>query len=153
MSLKFTKEEILKIQKNKGQYLMMDEAFDVIPSVKASSIKHLPDDEWFFKVHWENDPNMPGMLQIESLVQTAALAILSINGNSGKIMYLTKVFNAFFYKKVTPNSIFNSRCFISSYKNGIATCEGKGYVLDKIVCKSEFQIILPEELDKYLPKK
>jgi 3-hydroxymyristoyl/3-hydroxydecanoyl-(acyl carrier protein) dehydratase len=28
-------------------------------------------DEWFFKVHWPNDPNMPGMLQIEALVQMA----------------------------------------------------------------------------------
>ena len=28
-----------------------------------------------FKVHWPNDPNMPGMLQIESLVQMCALAI------------------------------------------------------------------------------
>ena len=24
-------------------------------------------DEWFFKVHWPGDPNMPGLLQIEAL--------------------------------------------------------------------------------------
>ena len=38
--------------------------------------KDLKKDEWFFKVHWKNDPNMPGMLQIEALVQMSALAIL-----------------------------------------------------------------------------
>ena len=42
-----------------------------------------------FKVHWKNDPNVPGMLQIESLVQMAALAILSLPGNKGK----SSVFN------------------------------------------------------------
>ena len=41
-----------------------------------------------FKVHWKNDPNVPGMLQVESLVQMSALSILSMPGNKGKVVYL-----------------------------------------------------------------
>ena len=37
-----------------------------------------------FKVHWENDPNMPGMLQVEALVQMCAMSIFTIDGNKGK---------------------------------------------------------------------
>ncbi len=151
MSFKFNKQEILKIQRNKGQYLMMDEAYNVVPKTCAESKKFLPSDEWFFKIHWEGDPNMPGMLQIEALVQTAALAILSIKGNEGKYMYLTKVFNANFFKKVTPENIFTSKTIIKSYKNGVANCQGKGIVNNQIVCKSEYQIILPDELKKFVP--
>ena len=44
---------------------MIDYATEVIPGEKASGYKDLKADEWFFKVHWPNDPNMPGMLQIE----------------------------------------------------------------------------------------
>ena len=51
---------------------MIDHVNEVIPGKKSSGYKKLELNEWFFKVHWENDPNMPGMLQIESLVQKAA---------------------------------------------------------------------------------
>ena len=44
-----------------------------------------------FSHYWPNDPNMPGMLQIEALVQIAALNILALPGNKGKIMYLIKL--------------------------------------------------------------
>ncbi|HCZ10343.1 MAG TPA: beta-hydroxyacyl-ACP dehydratase, partial [Flavobacteriaceae bacterium] len=55
---------------------------------------------WFFKVHWPSDPNMPGMLQIESLVQMAALSILTIPGNKGKVMYLVSANKLKFIRKI-----------------------------------------------------
>ena len=121
MSFKFNKQEILKIQRNKGQYLMMDEAYNVVPKTCAESKKFLPSDEWFFKIHWEGDPNMPGMLQIEALVQTAALAILSIKGNEGKYMYLTKVFNANFFKKVTQKTYLLQKLLLNLIKMVLLT--------------------------------
>ena len=39
-----------------------------------------------FLLHWPKDPNVPGMLQIEALVQMSALAILSLPGNKGKVV-------------------------------------------------------------------
>ena len=47
----------------------------------------------FFKVHWKNDPNVPGMLQVEALVQMSALSILCLPGNKGKVVYLTSATN------------------------------------------------------------
>ena len=67
---------------------MIDYATEVIPGVSAKGYKMLMEDEWFFRVHWPKDPNMPGMLQIESLVQMCALSLLSLPGNKGKIVYL-----------------------------------------------------------------
>ena len=58
-----------------------------------------------FKVHWENDPNMPGMLQVEALVQMASLIILTLPGNKGKVMYLTSANNLIF-KKIIPGNDF-----------------------------------------------
>ena len=69
MKLKLDKNDIIKYQKNRPPYLMIDHATEVIPGVSAKGYKDFPNDEWFFTVHWENDPNVPGMLQIESLVQ------------------------------------------------------------------------------------
>jgi len=74
--IELDRENILIYQKNRDPYLMIDHADEVIPGKSARGYKDLKTDEWFFKVHWANDPNMPGMLQIESLVQMCALAIL-----------------------------------------------------------------------------
>ncbi len=128
---------------------MIDYAEEVIPGKSAKGYKDLPEDEWFFKVHWENDPNVPGMLQVEALVQMCALSILCLPGNKGKVMYLVSATNLKFIKKILPKNRLYIETKVKSYKRGLAICEGVGLVDKKIVCKAEFNLILPEEIKKY----
>ena len=143
------KKGICEYQKNRDPYLMIDYATKVIPGKSAEGYKDLKSDEWFFKVHWENDPNMPGMLQIEALAQMAALSILCLDGNKGKIMYLTSANNLKFVKKIIPNSRLMIKTQIKSYKRGLAFCYGEGIVNKEMVCKADFTLILPDEINKY----
>ena len=147
--LALDKAQILEYQKNRPPYLMIDEATEVIPGLSAKGFKYLNEDEWFFKVHWEGDPNMPGMLQIEALVQMSALSILTLPGNKGKVMYLVNANNLKFFKKVLPGSKYIIETIIKSYKRGIALCEGKAYVNKELVSKAEFSLALLEELKIY----
>ena len=140
---------IKEYQQNREPYLLIDFAEEVIPGVSAKGYKDLNIDEWFFKVHWPNDPNMPGMLQIESLVQMCALSILSLPGNKGKVVYLTSANNLKFVKKIVPNTRLHIETKIKSFKRGMASCEGIGLVKNQIVCKADFNLILPEEIKKY----
>ena len=148
--MKLNNKQILEYQQNKPPYLMIDFAEEVVPGVSARGYKDLNNDEWFFKVHWPNDPNMPGMLQIESLVQMSALAILSLPDNKGKIMYLTSATNIRFIKKILPGDRLYIDTKIKSYKRGVAACQGLGLVKKKIVCKAEFNLVLPDEIKKYI---
>ena len=143
------KKSILEYQQNRDPYLMIDYASEVIPGVSAKGYKELKKDEWFFKVHWESDPNMPGMLQIEALVQMSALAILTLPGKKGKTMYLTSANNLKFIKKILPGDKLFIETKIKSYKRGVAICEAVGKVSDQIVCKAEFNLVSPEELKAY----
>ena len=147
--MKLNKNEILEYQQNRFPYLMIDFVDEVVPGISSKGYKDLKTDEWFFKVHWPNDPNMPGMLQIESLVQMCALSILSLPGNKGKVMYLTSATNLKFIKKIVPNCRLYIETKVKNYKRGLAICEGVGLVEKKIVCKAEFNLILPEEIKKY----
>jgi len=140
---------IKEYQQNREPYLMIDFADEVIPGVSAKGYKELKAEEWFFKVHWPNDPNMPGMLQIEALVQMCALSILSLPGNKGKVVYLTAANNLKFIKKIVPNTRLYIETKIKSFKRGMALCEGIGLVKNQIVCKADFNLILPEEIKKY----
>ena len=144
--LSLNKEQILQIQNNEGQYLMIDYADEIVPGKSAKGYKSLSPDEWFFKIHWKNDPNMPGMLQLEALTQMASLSILSLNGNKKKIMYLTEVMNAKFINKVTPNTKLDIYTKVKKYNRGIGVFEGYSKINEKITCKAEFKLILPSDV-------
>ena len=147
--MKLNKEQILEYQQNRPPYLMIDFAEEVVPGKSAKGYKDFEEDEWFFKVHWPEDPNVPGMLQIEALVQMSALSILSLPGNKGKVMYLTSANNMKFIKKITPNKRLYIETNIKSFKRGLAICEGSGFVEKQLACKAEFNLILPDEIKKY----
>jgi 3-hydroxyacyl-[acyl-carrier-protein] dehydratase len=147
--MQLNKKEILEYQKNRPPYLMIDFVNEVIPSKSASGYKDLNEDEWFFKVHWPEDPNMPGMLQIESLVQMAALTILTIDGNKGKVVYLTSANKLKFSKKIIPGDRLEIKTKLLSWKRGLGECHGIGLVDNKVACEANFTIILPDELSKF----
>ena len=147
--MKLNKEQILEYQQNRPPYLMIDFAEEVVPGKSAKGYKDFKEDEWFFKVHWPRDPNVPGMLQIEALIQMSALSILSLPGNKGKVMYLTSANNIKFIKKIIPNKRLYIETKVKSFKRGLAVCEGLGLIEKQIACKAEFNLILPEEIKKY----
>ena len=80
--------------------VQIDETSGKYPKGRIVANFNIHESQWFFKVHWKNDPNMPGMLQIESLVQMSALSILTLDGNKGKTMYLVNANNLRFFKKI-----------------------------------------------------
>ncbi len=148
-SLNLDKKGICEYQQNREPYLMIDYATEVIPGVSAKGYKDFKTDEWFFKVHWKNDPNVPGMLQIEALVQMSALSILSLPGNKGKVAYITSANNLKFIKKILPGTRLHIETKIKSFKRGLAVCEAVGLIEKNIACKAEFSLILPDEIKKY----
>jgi len=150
--MKLDKKEILEYQQNRSPYLMIDFVDEVIPGKSANGYKDLKEDEWFFKVHWPEDPNMPGMLQIESLVQMCALSLLTLPGNKGKLVYLISADKIKLQKKVIPNDRLLIKTKVNSYNRGIAKCEGKGEVNNKLVCSAEFTVVMPHIINYYKKK-
>jgi len=136
-------EGIKKFQQNREPYLMIDYVDEVIPGVSANGYKDLKDD-WFFKVHWPKDPNMPGMLQIETLVQMAALTVLTLQGNEGKTVYLISANNLFFKKKIIPGDRLIIKTKLNFWKRGIGKCSGEGYIKEDLACKADFNIAMPD---------
>lgn len=149
MNLK--KEEILKIQKNCGQYLMIDEATNVIPLKSAEGFKYLNDD-WFFDYHFPGDPNMPGMLQIEALMQMASLALLIVPENNNKILYVVKADQLLFRKKILNKDKLFIKTKILSWNRGYAKAEGQGFIGTELACSAKFEFALMDEINKYKVK-
>ena len=141
--MKLSRKQIIKIQKNRDPYLLIDYATKVVPGKSVEGYKILKKNEWFFKVHWPGDPNMPGMLQVEAMVQMSSLIIFTLPNISGKILYLADSNNIKFFKKIVPGDKLKIVSKLISNSRGLYKFESEGYVRKKIACKANFTLILP----------
>ena len=125
---------IHEYQQNRYPYLLIDFAEEVIPGKSAKGYKDLSIDDWWFEVHFPGDPNMPGALQIEAMVQLGALMVTTLPGNKGKVVYLSSADKLRLKKKVLPGDRFNIFTELLSWKRGVGRAIGSGYVNEKEVC-------------------
>ena len=149
--MKLDLKGIHEYQQNREPYLLIDYVVEVVPGKIANGFKDLKDD-WFFKVHWLSDPNMPGMLQVEAMIQMAALTILTMPNNKGKVVYLVSANKLFFKKKIIPGDRLYLKTQLHSWKRGIAICTGKGTVNEELACSAEFTLVLPDKIKDYTVK-
>ena len=148
MTLKLNKEEILYYQKNRDPFLMIDIATEIVPGKKANGYKYLKKDEWFFKVHWPEDPNMPGALQVEALTQMGALTILTLDGNQGKLIYVVAADKVKYKKKIIQEDELYIETQLISWKRGIGIIKAESFVDNKPACSGIFTLVLTEEFQK-----
>ena len=67
--------EIKRILPHRYPFLLIDKVIDCTPDVSAHAIKCVTINEPFFDGHFPGRPLMPGVLVIESIVQTACFAV------------------------------------------------------------------------------
>ena len=141
--MKLSRKQIIKIQKNRDPYLLIDYATKVVPGKSVEGYKILKKNEWFFKVHWPGDPNMPGMLQVEAMVQMSSLIIFTLPNISEKTLYLADSNNIKFFKKIVPGDKLKIVSKLISNSRGLYKFESEGYIRKKIACRANFTLILP----------
>ena len=100
--VKLTTKEIMEIIPHRHPFLLIDTIEDLVPGVRATGKKCITYNEPQFAGHFPQEPIMPGVLIIEALAQTGAVAILSKPENKGKIAYFASINNAKFKNKVVP---------------------------------------------------
>ena len=83
-------------------FLLIDRIEELEPGKRAVGKKCVSYNEPFFNGHFPQEPVMPGVLMVEALAQTGAVAILSLEENKGKIAYFGGIKNCRFRGKVVP---------------------------------------------------
>lgn len=154
-------ETIALTKKQIEIYLNMREPFifvdhvDTVPGKSAVGYRDFFRDEWFFDCHFVDNPVVPGIFQLELLMQTAVMAIHTLEKDSVGIIYGKKFVNVDFTNTVLPGERLFSDTEITSYRRGCIVAVGQAYVLrgDKknITCKAELQMVCPDVFKKLLP--
>ena len=105
--------------------------------INMTAYKDVKAEEPYFKGHFPGNPIMPGVLIVESLAQTGAVAILSQEENKGRNALFGGVDKLKFKKQVIPGDRLKLEVKIIKRKGPIGVGEAIATVDGKIAVKGE----------------
>lgn len=139
-----TINEIKEIIPHRAPFLLIDKVEEVTPGEKAVAYKNVTFNEYFFQGHFPQEPVMPGVLIIEALAQTGAVAILSLEELKGKIAYFGAIKNARFREKVIPGDVLRLEVEIIKRRGPIGVGQATATVGGKVVTECELTFVVGE---------
>jgi len=116
--------EIMEIIPQRPPFLMIDRVEEFVPGESCVAYKNVCINEPHFQGHFPGNPIMPGVLTIEALAQTGAVAILSMPENKGKNALFGGVDKLRFKRQVIPGDVLKLEVKIIKRK-AIATVNGE----------------------------
>lgn len=122
---------IQEIIPHRYPFLLIDKVEELEEGKRAVAYKNVTMNEYFFQGHFPQEPVMPGVLIIEALAQTGAVAILSMEKYRGKLAFFAGIDKARFRRKVFPGDVLKLEVEIIKIKGpagigkAIATVDGQ----------------------------
>lgn len=138
-------KEIMEIIPHRQPFMLLDTIEELEPGVKAVARKCVSYNEPFFAGHFPTQPVMPGVLIIEALAQTGAVAILSKPEFKGKIAYFAAINSAKFKGKVVPGDVLTLETELIKVKGPIGVGSAKAYVDGKLVTSAELTFAIGDK--------
>ncbi len=142
--MELSAEEIRKILPHRYPMLLVDRITELVPGQMAKGRKCVSMNEPFFQGHFPGKPVMPGVLILEALAQTGAVALLSKEENKGKLALFGGVKSCRFRKQVVPGDVLEMTCEIKDLRGpvGSGICEAR--VDGTLACRAEILFALTD---------
>ena len=117
--MELNSNQIQEILPHRYPFLLVDRITECEPGKSATGIKCVSANESQFMGHFPQKHVMPGVLIIEALAQTGAVALLAEEKNKGKIAYFGGIKQARFKRQVIPGDVLTLKCEIISSKGPV----------------------------------
>jgi 3-hydroxyacyl-[acyl-carrier-protein] dehydratase len=135
-------EEILP---HREPFLLIDEIVDLVPGRHAVARKRVRDDEWYLRGHFPGRPVMPGVLIVEAMAQTGALAVLAEEENRGRLALFAGIDDCRFKRVVEPGDELELRCELERARGPVGRGKATAHVEGKLAARATLTFAVERE--------
>ena len=140
----FGREEIEKIIPHREPFLLIDEVLELEPGKRVVARREIRADDWWFAGHFPQRPVMPGVLTVEAIAQTGAVAVLVEEANRGKLAFFAGIDNCKFKRIVEPGDVLTLECEIVQVRGPIGKGKGTARVGDEVAVQTALTFFVGE---------
>ena len=130
-------QEIAHLLPHRYPVLLVDRVQELKPGKYCRAVKNVSVNEPFFVGHFPEAPTMPGVLILESMAQTGALILLSLDEHEGKIIYLAGIEKARFRRPVVPGDVLVNEVTLIWSRRGFGRVQCTASVDGELVAEAE----------------
>jgi len=139
-----TNIDIQNIIPHRYPFLLIDRIEEAEPMKRAVGIKNVTANEPFFQGHFPGNPIMPGVLIVEALAQTAAVAGLMPEENKGKLGLFTGIDSIKFRRQVVPGDTLRLEAEFLVFKMGMGKVRVTATVGGQIAAEGEIRFAIAD---------
>ena len=143
--MELNSDQIRDILPHRYPFLLVDRILECEPGVSAVGRKCVTANEMHFCGHFPQKHVMPGVLILEALAQTGAVAILSEEENRGKLVLFGGVRQARFRRQVIPGDVLELKCEIIDRKGPAGFGKAVAFVDGKKAVTAEISFVISDE--------
>ena len=137
--------DIMRIIPHRYPFLLIDRVVELEPGRRVVALKSVSANEPQFTGHFPGRPIMPGVLMVEALAQTGAVAVLSLPEHRGKLALFAGIDDCRFRRMVLPGDTL--RLEITLEKLGRAFGRGRAVatVEGEVAVEATLSFIIPRD--------
>jgi 3-hydroxyacyl-[acyl-carrier-protein] dehydratase len=131
----FGRDVIESILPHRDPFLLLDEVVELVPGQRVVARYAVRADAWWFPGHFPDRPVMPGVLIVEAMAQTGAVAALVEEENRGKIAFFAGIDGCRFKRVVEPGDVLTLTCEIDRLRGPIGKGQATAHVGDALAAR------------------
>jgi 3-hydroxyacyl-[acyl-carrier-protein] dehydratase len=131
----FGRDVIESILPHRAPFLLIDDVVELDPGRRVVALREVRGDDWWFPGHFPSRPVMPGVLIVEAMAQTGAVAVLVEEENRGKIAYFAGIDDCRFKRIVEPGDVLTLTCEIDTVRGPIGRGKATAHVGDALAAR------------------
>lgn len=132
-----------------ADFIFLDKA-EIVPGISAEGMKLASAQDWYFGMHFPGNPVMPGVFQMEALMQTGGLIINAMEGKKELTLMFGECKSVRIRKSVRPGDVLKTNVVLQSYRRGVAWFQAEAETNGEVSCTMQFSLVAPSEMHQVL---